>query len=406
MRHLLPEISHKHSIRHLGALSSLSINRLIGFIGGSFVGMFLPIFIYEYFSLSLTTLILYFVITYALRIPLLVIFAKQFERIGLVASMIIGTICWALYYVTVFLLQLPAPLMPMLLLGLSLVFAAILSSTYWSPFHVDFTRFSTKGKRGRQVSTLYAAKDFIAVIGPIVGGFLIGYFSYGAIFGFAMVVILTSIIPLLFLPKTTVHYEYGFFESYKKMFEKKYRYMTFAMIAHGAESIVGVVIWPIFLFSVFDGKYLNVGIFASLIVFVSIFLRLSIGKWLDHHKRKKILKIGVDIYALGWLLKAFVTSVGGVFAASTFHSFGSIMMQTPLDVMTYEKAADAGHFIDEFTTLREVALNIGRVTILLIIIPVASLISLQATFILAALISLGITLFAKFTMKEQLPSLK
>jgi len=58
--------------------------------------------------------------------------------------------------------------------------------------------------------------------------------------------------------------------------------------------------------------------------------------------------------------------VAGVFAASTFHMFGSILMSTPLDAMFYDKAADSGHYVDEFTTIREIALTVGRVGALLV----------------------------------------
>ncbi len=405
MRHLLPQISHRLSLRHLSALSSLASHRLIQFAGASIVGMFLPIFIYEFFGLALVPFVIWYIVAYAVRIPLLILAAKHFDKIGLTVSMAIATVVLCLFYGTTFILEVVPGWQPMLFLTIGIVLQGIFSAMYWTPFHVDFTRFSTKGNRGKQVSILYAAKDAVAVVGPMVGGWLILTFTYGAIFGAAILVILTSLIPLLFVPKIKAKYEYGFFESFKKLFSKKYRYMTLSMMAHGAESVVSFIIWPIFLFTLFEGEYLDVGIFASIIVVVSIGLRLFVGKWLDHHKRKKLLKLGVDLYAFGWLLKAIVTSVGGVFAASTFHSFGSIMMKTPLDVMTYEKAADAGHYIDEFTTLREISLCIGRVIILALLIPIMLHFSISSAFIVAAVVSVAITLFAKFTMKEHLPSL-
>jgi len=404
MRHLLPQIADRFHIHHLSALSSLSTNRLIGFTGGSIIGMFLPIFIYEYFDLSIGLLILWHIVAYGLRPPLLIGAAKLFERIGLVTNMVIGTLCWALFYVLTLVLQIAPSFYPLMILGAALLAQAVFCSTYWAPFHVDFTRFSQKGRRGREVGILYAAKDVIAMVGPIIGGALILRMGYEAVFVVAILIILLSMIPLIYLPRVNVTYEFGFFESFKKLFHRDYRYMTLAMMAHGAENIVAAVLWPVFLFTVFSGQHLDVGLFAAAIVLVSVTLRLGVGVWLDAHTRKKILRFGVNLYAIGWLVKAFVTSITGVFAAATFHSFGSIMMQTPLDVMTYEKAADAGHYLDEFTTLREVALTIGRVLMLLAVLPLVTSFSISTAFIAAAVVSFGITLFTKYQFKDVLPN--
>jgi len=91
-----------------------------------------------------------------------------------------------------------------------------------------------------------------------------------------------------------------------------------------------------------------------------------------------------------------VETVTGVFAASTFHSFGSIMLRTPMDTMMYEQAADSGHYIDEYTVLREIALSIGRVLMLLVLVGVTSVFSIGAFFFVAAIISLGMNQLAKY----------
>ncbi|MEK7529724.1 MAG: hypothetical protein AAB570_02275, partial [Patescibacteria group bacterium] len=105
MRHFLPPITDRFHVRHLGALSSLSINRLISLAGEAVIGLFFPIFIFEYFSLNLSLLIVWFIIAHAIRPPLLILAAKQFERIGLVVSMVIGPVCMVLFYAVTLVMQ-------------------------------------------------------------------------------------------------------------------------------------------------------------------------------------------------------------------------------------------------------------------------------------------------------------
>ncbi len=395
-----PFLSHRFDVKHLGALPSLATNRLLGFTASAMVGMFFPIFLYEFFGLSIRLVLIWYAVEFAIRIPLFIFAAKIFSRIGLVASMFIGSFAWIIFYACVAVLDIFPNFATNVFVIIAMVSLALLAAFYWAPFHVDFATFSTKGRRGRQVGTFYALQKLIGVFAPIAGGALVAMYSYGATFAASIIVVILSLIPLAFLPRTDVQYEFGFFETFQKLFSKRYWYLTISMIAHGAQSAAGFLIWPIFLFIVFDGEYLDIGVFAAIIVVVSILLQIFVGKLVDKKSSKKLLRFGVDIYALGWLAKGLVDSVFGVFAASTFHSFGAIMMRTPMDVLMYEQAADSGHYIDEYTILREIGLTIGRVGMLVALIGVTAWFSIPASFLVAALVSLGMTLIVKYKAKS------
>lgn len=51
----------------------------------------------------------------------------------------------------------------------------------------------------------------------------------------------------------------------------------------------------------------------------------------------------------------------------------------------YTRAADAGHYVDEYTVLREMALGIGRAATLLFLIGLVSLVGFPSAFLVAAL---------------------
>jgi len=396
-----PLMHHKFDVRHLGALPELASSRLLGLCAEVIIGVFFPIFLYEFFGLDLQWTLLWFAANYLVRIPVLIVAAKIFSRTGLVASMFIGSGFWMCVYGMAFVLNVAPDFHPWTFLGLLIASSALTNGFYWSPFHVDFAKFSSRKHRGKQLGIFYALQRFVGMAGPIIGGFLIATFSYGAAFGVGIGFICASLIPMAFLPRTNVQYEYGFFQTFKIMFTKKYRYLTMSMMAYGADSAIGYIIWPIFLFIVFDGAYLNIGIFASLLVVVSIVLQLAIGKQIDHRHKRKMIKFGVDLYALGWFFKAFVSSVGGVFAASTFHTFGTIMMRTPVDVMVYEKAADSGHYIDEFTVIRELSLTFGRFGVVALLAGLSIFAPIWTAFVIAAVIALGISTLTKFTLEQE-----
>ncbi|OGL62242.1 hypothetical protein A2839_04390 [Candidatus Uhrbacteria bacterium RIFCSPHIGHO2_01_FULL_47_10] len=65
-----------------------------------------------------------------------------------------------------------------------------------------------------------------------------------------------------------------------------------------------------------------------------------------------------------------------------------------MDALTYEQAADAGHYIDEYTVLREMSLNIGRIFIIIFLLVLNIYLPITVSFFVAAAISLVINRLA------------
>ena len=373
----------------------LAINRLLGLLGTYIIAIFFAIFLYEFFGGDLQKVILWYIVMYIMRLPFHVIAAKIFSKTGLSLSMAIGTVGYMLFFLAMYLLDIGIAAQPYFLLGMGMIGLVILSGFYWAPFHVDFASFSTKGHRGRQVSLFRGIETVIGIIAPLAGGFLVAQYSYGIIFIIGILMMFFSFIPLMMLPNTKVQYEFGFFETFRKMFSKDFLPVTISMMALGAENIVGRTIWPIFLFVLFVGEYLEIGAFASMIVVVTLVFQYAVGRYIDKHKSKHLLKRSSEVYALGWVAKAFAQSVGGVFAASTFHSFGKIASYTSVESMWYEKSADSGHYVDEYTVIRETALTLGQLLVMVILYFLVTTFSFTGAFLMAAVISLFMNYLSK-----------
>lgn len=163
----------------------------------------------------------------------------------------------------------------------------------------------------------------------------------------------------------------------------------------GAETIVGTLIWPIFLFQLVKGNYAAVGLNTGIIVAASCVLELLMGFLIEKKRNPRLLHIGVGLSSLGWLLKALVTTVGQVVFAGIYHSFALIIERAPFDAVMYARAADAGHYIDEYTVLREMALSVGRILMLLVCLVGISWMGYSACFLLAAFATLGFNLVTR-----------
>jgi putative flippase GtrA len=69
--------------------------------------------------------------------------------------------------------------------------------------------------------------------------------------------------------------------------------------------------------------------------------------------------------------------------------------------MTYEKAADQGHFVDEYTVIHEMAVNLGRFLMLIVVFVLISWVSLEWTFILGALAALTLNFLTPDSVIEE-----
>jgi len=369
-----------------GALTALYSNRVIQQIAAALVGLFLPILLYINLDNSFYKVLAFFALSFLLWLFLVPLGAMAMSKIGIRKSIVISIVFGLAWY---YLLQQFSLGKPIVYLGLALVAITIYRCFYWVPFHTDFAEFTDKRTRGRQLAFLMSVSLIVSVFIPVLAGLIIANYGYEILFLIAITVYLLSIIPVFLLPKVQEKFSYTYFQTFKQVFSKKHRNMLISYAADGAQNVSGIVVWPIFIWLIMNQNYAAVGLISSLIILFSLILQLFMGNLSDRFDKRKVLKWGARLNAAGWIIKMFVQTGFQIFIASTYHSFASIVMRTPYDALMYERAADSGHYVDEYTVLREISLGIGR----LIMIAAIALIflitgSMGATFLAAALASL------------------
>ena len=130
---------------------------------------------------------------------------------------------------------------------------------------------------------------------------------------------------------------------------------------------------------------MQVGFIAALVTGSTIILQLLVGKYADKKFLKgTFIKFGSILYSFGWILKVFIATAFHIFVVDAYHKLMKIFLRIPFDALTYELAADEGHFVDEFTVLHEMAIHIGRVIMLILVIVLSIYLSITWSFALAA----------------------
>ncbi len=363
---------------------SLFSGRMIQFAANGLVGLFLPVYLLIHFQLNIVYVMLWYLaghISYALFLP---IGAQWLNKFGLRRALRASVFFDALFYVCII-------LMPRNVLAFALLALVIITldrTLFWLPYHVDFAKFTERHDRGKEVGIIWATKSLLGIVLPVVSGLLITYLGFNSVFIIVIILFLLPIIPFMALPRTHERFEWKYIQTFRNFFKKENRPLVLSNMANGAENSVALIIWPIFIWRLLNGNYVEVGILSSLIVFIGVVIQLLAGKFTDLFNKRRLLRWGSIFYAFGWLMKMFVLSGLQIFLVGTYHQFAQIFKDTPFDTLNYEYLADRGHYVDEYTVLKELAVQSGKASILALAIVVAIYFGVNWTFLLAAMATL------------------
>ena len=362
----------------------LCLYQTIVALANGMMGLFLPIFLFQQFNYSIYWVIIFYLVGHFLYALLVPFGAMMMNKVGLKKSIIIGRSLVIPFYICLYFFH-NDPLLFAILANVVLLFFRLF---YWVPYHVDFARFTDGKYRGRQMAYLAVLGYMVSIGGPLLAGLLLSQFSFGFLFILVIIITALALIPLSKLSKTKAKFEFSYKQTFKELFKRGNHRLGIAYLADGAQNLVGVIIWPIFIYQILQQEYMTVGAVTSLIIIGTIIFQLLMGKYTDEFPKRKLMHIGSSFYALGWLAKAFVATALQVFVVGTFHSFMAIILRTPFDALRYEQFANTGSYVDEYTVLREISINIGCVLMGLLLIVLISFVGLKIAFLIAAGFSL------------------
>lgn len=384
-------VSGFRSVHFSKALVELFLSRLMLRTAFEFTTLFLPIFFFLELGRSFETVAFIFILLYGFHALLTPLTAKLLQFFSMRDLMIVAVPLSAVAILSLsFWDQNPA-----LSLSLFVVLTVLYKSLYWVPYHVDFAEFSEKGSRGRQLSILGNVKQIVSIVIPIAGGVMIATYGFSVSFVVAALFCLLAVPLLFFIPENREEYSFGYFETFKKLFQKQNRRLLLGYVGDGAQMSITRVVWPIFIFLLLNEEYEAVGVVTALTIVGIMILRMVTGNLLDKWSQTRVVTLSSIVLMTGWVVKTFVETAFQIFVVDTYHRFGRAMSRLSVDTATYDQSADNERYIDEFTALKEIALGIGRVGMLLLVIFVFAVTSIKFAFIAAAVASLFVTAMAK-----------
>lgn len=317
-------------------------------------GIFVPIYLYQ-IGYSLSSIFSFFALVAVLNIVTLFPAAKISSKIGLKHSILLSVPFLILFFLMMFSLERFS--WPLWILALSL---GIHGSLFWFSYHAEFSRFSSKKKRGSQIGAAKIVATLFGVLGPLFGAVILSFLGFNALFIIVSFLLLVSVFPLFMTGEVREPLQFslkGFFKGHKIRDALTY-------MGNGIEARIATILWPLFVFIfIFNENYFSLGALASVTFSFSLLATIVISKFSDLNRRLT-LRIGAIFNSLIWVAKSFIVTPIQVFFADAFYGISQTTVNVPFDALSYDKARESD--IAKIVLERELYVKLGGIIFLLL----------------------------------------
>lgn len=376
LSHHLPHYFQKHFSRRLEELY-LSV-AILDFALAA-VALFEPVYIFQ-LGYSLRSILLFFLLAYALYFFTVPLGGKFVARFGPERSIAISTILLVGYYGGLLLMKSYDWMFwvtPFLL--------TFQKTFYWPAYHVDFIRTSDQGQRGKEFSGLWSLTTLMYILGPLVGGLVITTVGFPALFFGVIAVIILSNIPLFVQPIDHQPESFSYRQSFIMPFTRRHIKSTLAYLGFGEEFVMQFI-WPVFIVLVVK-SYLELGGLIAVASLLTALATLYIGKVVDQNHPRRVLAWGTIVTAVVWLTRPFLRLIAPVFISDTLGRIGKNTTFVPMTAMTYERALQEKNVIPRAVFYEQGFALAKSLAPALIIVASLAMPTFTAAFVIAGAVS-------------------
>ncbi len=227
----------------------------------------------------------------------------------------------------------------------------------WLPFHYCVVGTKTgEGRFGKETSWLKIIDQLAGSLGPFLGGVLIVALGFKALYAVAIVIVLFSGLPMFFDQFEKKQMEFNLKRALKTAVSKENQNFMLSFLGFGLKDVILVIAWPIFMFLAVK-NYEVVGGIQTLALLLSLIFLWWLGKVIDKKSDFRILKWGVSLTSLIWVVRSFLLSPLTVFFSNVLYGFGTLLLYTPFDALVYQSMIKRKKL--EFLIVREIGIHGG-----------------------------------------------
>jgi hypothetical protein len=236
------------------------------------------------------------------------------------------------------------------LVGAFVVFSALHRALYWVPYEsVDPTL------------SRIPLPELALVFLPFTVGLLISAELGAIVFAAGALCALLALIPLLGVPERVESFEWNISETISAFFARKNRTLVMLGVLDGIQGAALLLLWPISVFIIVRGNWLLLGTLLSGTLLITHLLRSRVQKALKRIRADRSDTLLALLAFSAWGARVAAPVPFAILSADVFASTTISPKRFSVEPHAGEQYADGGHFIDEYTALKEMALHLGRI---------------------------------------------
>lgn len=266
------------------------------------------------------------------------------------------------------------------------VLRGVYRALYWVPYSVESP--SVHGS-----SAVRKWPEILVAFVPAVAGLILTSGLTGVIivlFGSALLLLLSTV-PLVRLEDRRETFSWSYLQTFKQLVSRRHRTLALTAFFDGMAGVSMLLLWPIAVFLIIGWSYAMLGIVMTATYLVVMASKHAIRQWMRRVRIDESPLVHAALVASSWILRLTVSTPVGVVLVDTYFYTGTPIRGAGIDRLVFDQVADKGSYIDEYTTLKEMAMAAGKIIMCLIAALLATYASLAGTlifvFILAALAS-------------------
>ncbi len=269
-------------------------------------------------------------------------------------------IFFASFYTTVLPLQATLAAMALYILGM-----ALHRALYWVPYSTTLP------------SAPSAIEMLIRACVPLVLGVVLSAFPslLPLMFLFAGFCILISIVPLMRVSDTYEHFEWHYGETFEALFASAQHDLLKFSIIDGMQGLTLIVLWPLIIFIILRYSFLGLTIVLTVTALVTALIRFTGSAVLRRLNRSTPLM--ATLVFSSWIIRLVPSAIPQFLLVDVYHHTIRAPQRASVDPLLMEQAADAAHYVDEYTALKEMGMALGRFFMCLFVIFATLVFGLQ-----------------------------
>ena len=332
----------------LRGLSGIYFNASFRVLAIGMSGLFIPLFLLEV-TKDLSIVFLFYLVSQLIQITIIFPLNKVVSKIGPDWSMALGAVAEIIFLICLYFSSYHP-----VFICLASFFVSLVVPLYWFPYHLAFTSECDHKNLGKQIGIVSSINRLIGSFAPFIGGLIITGWGYSSLWLFAVAIMLLSIIPLFIDQYDKKENSAKLKNVIAGLRSRKHKPLVISFVGVGIESVIYGILWPIFVF--LSLKRLDLlGTISSITLLASLLLVFWTGKKSGKNSRR-LIKFGVKINSLNWLVKAFFTSALWLTIFDVIYKMASVFVWIPFNVLVYKKAKMNPV---EVIMIREISIRIG-----------------------------------------------